>query len=158
MINILSVGIGVLSQYNERVKQTSSQQFHFSWGYQINKNIFIEGLYGQSIIKDYPSIGLDSSIKNYTLKIKYALSAPFYSIIFPYVGLQLLKAQSPGAGVSSTSKSDTEELAEELQKLEELNAKRVIFGVNILKRLVPGWFLNIHFGNELASIGLALEF
>jgi hypothetical protein len=36
---------------------------------------------------------------------------------------------------------------EELQKFSELRKSTVIFGVTILKRIVPGWFIRADFRN-----------
>lgn len=79
----------------------------------------------------------------------------------PYVGYQIIQAQSPGAGVYdgvSTPAPTQEELDQELNGVNDLKKSSLIFGVTVLKRIVPGWFIRLDMGSDLLNAGLALEF
>jgi len=75
----------------------------------------------------------------------------------PYVGYQNITPDSPGAGVADDSTTE-EQLATELALIEDSQKSGPIFGVTILKRLVPGWFAKVDLGNDIIGIGAALEF
>ena len=96
---------------------------------------------------------------NFTGKLKYTVNAPFYSYIMPYVGYQVISVDSPGAGVQDTVNPKTDaELQEEIALVDDLKKSTVIFGVTVLKRIVPGWFIRADLGSDIISGGLTLEF
>ncbi len=128
------------------------------WSYQFADNIWGEIGYGQNVIKDLPATGLDTKLTNLTLKLKYTVSAPFNSFVKPYIGYQMLKADSPGAGVDDTGTASQEELNNESDLVQDMNKNTVIFGATLLKRLVPGWFARIDLGTDVYGFGFGLEF
>ncbi|EQC51525.1 hypothetical protein [Bacteriovorax sp. DB6_IX] len=153
--NVVSVGYGLVDGYDASGAEAKNQQFNFSWSYQIESNIWIEGLYGQHVIKDFPGATIDTGIKNYTIRAKYALKGPLHTIFLPYIGFQIIDADSPGAGVDA----DSEEQAQlELSLVENAKDRGVVLGVTALKRLVPGWFIRLEAGTDMLALGLALEF
>ncbi len=152
--NVVSVGVGYVEGFDESGNEAKNQQFNATWAYQMDSNIWIEGLFGQHLIKDYPATGLDTAVKNYSIRAKYALKGPLYTIFMPYIGFQIIDATSPGAGSETTS---TQAQAEE-QLVENVKERGVILGVTALKRLVPGWFIRLEAGTDMLALGLALEF
>ena len=78
----------------------------------------------------------------------------------PYVGYQWVGAQSPNARlVDPNSPPRTPfELQNELDDVANLEKNQAIFGVTLLKRLVPAWFIRVDLGSDILSGGLALEF
>lgn len=152
--NVVSVGLGLVDGFDESGNEAKNQQFNFTWSYQIESNIWIEGLYGQHLIKDFPSTGLDTSVKNYSVRAKYALKGPLFTIFLPYIGFQILDAESPGAGTNTTST----QAQTEFNLVENVKDRGVILGVTALKRLVPGWFIRLEAGTDMLALGLALEF
>ena len=115
--------------------------------------------YGQSIINDYPEIGLDTKLINIILKATYIIKGPLYSYLRPYIGYQLVNPDSPGAGKESTIRPvGAEQLELELQRVDNLKISSPIFGASVLKRLVPGWFVKANIGSDMISFGFALEF
>jgi hypothetical protein len=73
----------------------------------------------------------------------------------PYIGFQILDADSPGAGVDAPSTADAQR---ELAAVEEAKDRGIVLGVTALKRLVPGWFIRLEAGTDMMALGLALEF
>jgi len=134
-------------------------QFVGEYAYQIADNIWLEGLYGQNVIRDYPSNLLDTTLKNFIFRAKYTISAPFYSYIQPYVGYQMVSGDSPSAGQAGSSSTVTQsELDEEITKVNNLKLSNIVFGASILKRLVPGWFFKVDLGSDIINLGFSLEF
>ena len=157
--NIISVWYGQLEGTNLRGESTSYEHFLASWGYQVGSNIWAEATYGQNIIKDFPEIGFDTRIQNFNIKFKYTVATPAHSFVQPYIGYQLLYPNSPGAGKQNpTAPVSPEQLELERQRLKQLEKNTPIFGVGVLKRLVPGWFVKLELGSDILGVGLALEF
>lgn len=154
--NLLSFGIGLVDGYDEARNPSKNQQMNISYGYQLNNNIWLEGFYGTHQIKGFPNSEIDTVIYNIALRIKYAVDAPFNSVIMPYFGYQSVSADSPGAG-ESDSNSDTEN-KQEIVAVDSLKKSRPIFGVTGMRRIVPGWFVKLTLGTDIINGGLALEF
>ncbi len=155
--NLISAGIGLISGKDVEGQSKRYAHFNGSWGYQLADNIWAELGAGTNTINDYPSTGLDTRMVNVTAKLKYTFNAPFYSYIMPYAGYQVVSVDSPGAGVEGDDKT-ADELAEEVRKVDDLKKSTVIFGVTVLKRIVPGWFIRADLGNDIFNAGLTLEF
>lgn len=153
--NVVSFNYALVDGFNEAGEEDKNDQLNITWAYQLETNIWIEGLFGRHLIKDYPSTSIDTEVYNYTVRAKYAIKGPLFTIFMPYVGFQVLDASSPGAGNDAES---TDAAQEELAKVENLKEKGLVFGVTGLKRLVPGWFIKGELGTDLMAIGLALEF
>lgn len=158
--NILAAGYSAVQGIDKREQSTTYYQFYGSWSYQIADNIWTEFSYGRSVVEDFPDTGLDTTMNNFVLRAKFTFAGPFYSYFQPYIGYQLLTVDSPGAGQDpqGISNKTTAELGQELQTLKKLEKNEPVFGVTILKRLVPGWFFKFDLGTDLLSGGLALEF
>ena len=157
--NVISAYVGRIEAQDQDGNSARYNQINAAWAYQLEDNIFVEGSYGQNVIKDFPSTGLDTKLTNLTFKAKYAFQAPFYSFLLPYVGFQVVNADSPGAGVQDSSNPVSEEdLANESARLEDIKKNTVVFGVTLLKRLVPGWFFRADLGSDIIGGGFALEF
>jgi hypothetical protein len=155
--NLISAGIGMISGLD--VDGSSKRYTHMngSWGYQVSDNIWAELGVGSNTITDFPSTGKDTRMINFNGKLKYTFNAPFYSYIMPYVGYQVINVNSPGAGVEDDV-STAEELESEVKLVDDLKKSTVIFGVTVLKRIVPGWFIRADLGTDILSGGLSLEF
>lgn len=156
--NLISVYLGYVEGKDTAGETTRYQQFSAAWGYQIDDNIYTELGVGRNVINDYPSVnqttGLDTTLTSIVFKLKYTISAPFYSFIQPYLGYQLLSA-SYSADSDGTS---DEQIELENEQVEALNKNQVVAGVTILKRLVPGWFARADIGTDALNIGFSLEF
>ena len=161
--NLLSAGLGLISGKDESGTSTRYSHLNASWGYQITDNIWAELGIGTNTVKDYPTTGLDTRLLNYMTKVKYTFSAPFYSYIMPYVGYQVIQAESPGAGVNDGKLEGSPEeikikLDNEILAVDDLKKSSIIFGVTVLKRIVPGWFIRADLGSDILNGGLTLEF
>ncbi|MCF8058035.1 MAG: hypothetical protein K9K67_01965 [Bacteriovoracaceae bacterium] len=126
-----------------------------AYAYQVNDNFWAEVSYGENVINDFPDGGLDTKFSSLVFKIKYTVEAPFYSFIQPYAGYQITRADSPGAGSGEITPEQQEA---ELDLVESLQKNQPVFGVTILKRLVPGWFARLDIGSDALNFGFALEF
>lgn len=159
--NVISGGIGLIEGKDPEGQSKKYTHANGSWGYQLADNVWGELGVGTNTIVDYPATGFDTRMINFTTKLKYTFEAPFYSYVMPYVGYQIIQAQSPGAGVYdgvSTPAPTQEELDQELNGVNDLKKSSLIFGVTVLKRIVPGWFIRLDMGSDLLNAGLALEF
>ncbi len=155
--NIVSLYLAQVETQDASGNSGRSSHISGSYSYQVEDNFWAEIGYGQGLEKEYPGEGLDTTVTNIVLKLKYTVSAPFYSFIQPYVGYQIINADSPGAGSDGDGITD-EQKDLELELVEDLNQRKVVFGVTLLKRLVPGWFARADIGNDSLNIGFALEF
>lgn len=157
--NLLSLNVGLIQAQDVDGSKKNYTQINGAWAYQLTDNIWAEAGLGTNTIRDYPSTGLDTRLINIEVKAKYTFAAPFYSYIQPYVGYQTLLASSAGAGVDDGSGTLTPvQLATEKQLVQDLKKSSVIFGVTILKRIVPGWFVRADFGTDIINGGLTIEF
>ncbi len=155
--NLISVNVGLIQ--GKDIDGASKRYTHFNadWAYQLSDNIWAEAGLGTNTIRDYPATSLDTRLINITVKGKYTFSAPFYSYFQPYVGYQTILAQSPSAG-QNPDNDPTIDTKKELQLVNDLKKSSVIFGVTILKRIVPGWFIRADIGTDIINGGLSLEF
>ncbi|OFZ21902.1 MAG: hypothetical protein A2202_04035 [Bdellovibrionales bacterium RIFOXYA1_FULL_36_14] len=128
-------------------------QFNGQWAYQFLDNVWAEIGFGQHRITDFPDSGLDTSVINFTFRVKYTFAGPFYTFIKPYFGFQVVRA---------SDSNDTDALQEQLDREAELykNTEKntPIVGITFLKRLVPGWFINGNLGSDMFAMGFSLEF
>ncbi len=156
--NLVSVYLGMVEGKDSSGASKRYSQFSAAWGYQIDDNIYTEIGVGRNVINDYPSVnettGIDTTFTSLTLKVKYTITAPFYSFVQPYIGYQILSA-SYAADEDGTS---DEQISLENEQVEALNKNQVIAGVTILKRLVPGWFARLDLGTDAINLGFSLEF
>lgn len=157
--NLLSLGVGMIEAKD--IDGSSKRYTHFNgaWGYQLAENIWGELGLGTNTITDYPGTGIDTRLVNIMTKVKYTFDAPLYSYIMPYVGYQVIQVDSPGAGEAVEGQTyEPGELDREKELVEDLKKSSVIFGVTVLKRIVPGWFIRADLGTDIISGGLTLEF
>ena len=155
--NLVSVHFGRIAGVNTSGNPKEYNQLSIHWAYQLQENIFIELSYGQNILRDFPAMGLDSKLSNFVLKAKYAFNTPLNTILFPYLGYQVVNASSPGEGVYTTGMT-TADIDAEAALMNSLRKKAFIFGATVLKKLVPGWFTRLDLGTDFYSLGFGLEF
>ena len=156
--NIISFNVGLIQGKDVDGSSKRYTQIGGAWGYQISDNIWAEAAVGANTIRDYPSTNLDTQLINLTVRAKYTFPAPFYSYLQPYVGYQTIIAKSPGAGVPDATTTDPAVLSSELQLVDDLKKSGPVFGVTLLKRIVPGWFLRADLGTDIVNGGLTIEF
>lgn len=155
--NIISASVGFIDSIDKDQNTVRQTQFNASWAYQFDDNIWGEALYGEGVAKNFPDDGLGTKITNFTVRAKYTFAGPMFTYFQPYLGFQIINADSPGAGVADGVQTEAQ-LNRELELVDALKEKRVVFGVTVLKRLVPGWFLRGDFGNDILNVGFSLEF
>ncbi len=153
--NILALMYGNISGQNNDGSAASFQQFLGQWNFQVADNIWAEAGYGQNLITDYPAGGIDTKLMNFIVRVKYTVAAPMYSYVQPYIGYQRVSASSPGAGQNI---SDRTKAQKEIDNVEALNKNTLTFGITLLKRMVPGWFIKADLGSDMLAGGLSLEF
>lgn len=157
--NLLSLNVGLIEGKDVDNSSKRYTQLNVSWGYQLTDNVWAEADIGTNTIRDYPETNLDTRLVNLTVRGKYTFNAPFYSYLQPYVGYQTVLADSPSAGVDPGDGSRTaEQLADEKQLVQDLKKSTVIFGLTVLKRIVPGWFVRLDLGSDIINGGLSIEF
>lgn len=133
---------------------TRGQEFGLSWAYQFTDNFFVEGVYGRTLLDNYPADSTQTLVNRFIGRVKFNIKGPLYTFFMPYVGYQNRDVSSPDAGKGTV---DAENRAE-LQAIDDLKKSGVVAGVSVLRRLVPGWFLKADVGTDMINIGVAIEF
>lgn len=152
--NVISAGVGLIQGKNLEGQSKKYTHPNGSWSYQLADNLWGELGVGTNTIVDFPAVGLDTMVINFSTKLKFTFEAPFYSYLMPYVGYQVIQARSGADAPAETPEED----ARELSLLNGVEKSSPIFGVTVLKRIVPGWFIRLDLGSDLLNAGLALEF
>jgi hypothetical protein len=134
-----------------------AHQLFGSWAYQIDDNIWLEGAYGYNLISGFPDEGSQALVNNLMIRAKYTVKAPLYSFLQPYVGYQQYSVSCPTCG-KATGITATRRSAE-LKNVADIEGQSgLVFGVTVLRRLVPGWFLKLDVGTDAINVGFAIEF
>lgn len=154
--NVVSITYGQIDGVNNDGSAQKYGQPGVQWAYQVTDNFWGEFSYGENMIKDFPSEGLDTKLSNFIFKVKYTIAAPFYSYFKPYIGYQMINASSPGAGMGSNVTSV--KAKEETDLVSSLKKNSIVGGFTVLKRLVPGWFVRLDLGTDIMAFGFGLEF
>lgn len=158
--NVVTVNYGFLTAQDTAGDSTNYTHPNLNWMYQLHDNIWGEIGVGINNITDYPTSGLTTTLSSYTLRLKYAFATPFFSYTLPYVGYQIRRATNESAGIREDGDTTTtdEQLNNEVALVDALNENSLVFGVTILKRLVPGWFARLDVGTDIVNLGIGLEF
>ena len=131
---------------------------HGTWGYQIHDNVWTELGFGRGQHKGFPASDIETTVDTFSVGMKYAFKTPLYTITMPYVSYNVLRVSSPCAGKTSGCDTIDSSKKNEITLLEDLGTNQIAFGVTILKRLVPGWFVRLDLGTDKLAGGLSLEF
>jgi hypothetical protein len=157
--NVISVAFGQKASINETGENQRYPMWGASWSYQPIDNFFAEFSYGQMTMKSFPSEDLDTRVTTYTFRGKYTFAGPLMLYFMPYVGFEMIKASSPNAGVQKGDNSSSNaQLKREIELVEQVQENKLIFGLSLYKRLVPGWFVKADVGTDIFNLGIALEF
>ncbi|OFZ25175.1 MAG: hypothetical protein A2381_12090 [Bdellovibrionales bacterium RIFOXYB1_FULL_37_110] len=151
--NIISVSYAFVEGVNTDHSSHRFGQFNGQWAYQFLDNVWGELGFGQHRISDFPDDGLDTSVTNFTFRVKYTFAGPFYSYIKPYFGFQVIRASD-----STDTDTTQEQLDKETALYEKTEKTTPVVGITFLKRLVPGWFIHGNLGSDLFAMGFSLEF
>lgn len=159
--NIVSAQLGYFSASDTTGSgEESFQMVNGQWAYQIADDIWLEGVFGRSLLSEYPGPLIETLVTGFTVRFKYTFKAPLYSFIKPYIGYQMFNVSSPEAGTDIVGRTglSAEQKALELELVRELKKNEFVFGVTLLRRLVPGWFVRADIGTDIMSLGFAIEF
>jgi hypothetical protein len=130
-----------------------------AWAYQFADNYFVEGAYGRTMLNSYPASGTQTLVNHMMLRLKYTFKGPLYTFFMPYAGYHQYSVSSPDAGKTDASVANAAEInRQELNAVDDLKKSGPIFGVTVLRRLVPGWFIRADLGTDLINLGFAIEF
>jgi hypothetical protein len=154
--NIVSISGAFLTANDvaSRGGSVRAPMFGLSWNYQFTDNYFVEGVYGRALLDNYPAEGSQTLVNQMIARLKYNFKGPAYTFFLPYIGFQSYTVSSPDAGKSGIAAQDNEELT----VIDELKKSGPVFGVTILRRLVPGWFIKADLGSDVINVGFAIEF
>lgn len=154
--NIVSISGAYLSanEIESRGGTIKAPMFGVSWAYQFTDNYFVEGVYGRSLFDNYPADGSQTLVNHVVGRLKYNFKGPAYTYFMPYLGFQSYTVSSPDAGKGT----DPVQNEEELTVIDELKKSGPVFGVTILRRLVPGWFIKADLGTDVLNVGFSIEF
>lgn len=142
------------AEVESRGGKVRANEFGISWAFQFADNYFAEGLYGRALIDNFPGDGTQTLVNHLTARLKYNFKGPLYTFFMPYVGFHSYTVSSPDAGKSTNDITN----AEELDAIDKLKKSGPVFGVTVLRRLVPGWFIKADLGSDIINVGFAIEF
>lgn len=125
-----------------------------SWAYQFSDNYYIEGLYSRASFNDFPNDGKSTVVNSMVGRLKYNFKGPLYTFFQPYLGFRIQSVSSPDAGENTNPQISLEEKV----AIEDLEKSGVVFGVTVLRRLVPGWFVKANIGSDMINLGFSIEF
>lgn len=125
-----------------------------SWAYQFSDNYYIEGVYSRASFNDFPNEGQSTVVNSMVGRLKYNIKGPLYTFFQPYVGFRVQSVSSPDAGKNNNPQISLEEEV----AIEDLEKSGVVFGVTVLRRLVPGWFVKANVGSDMINLGFTIEF
>ncbi len=134
-----------------KMRQT---MFGVSWAYQFTDNYFLEGVYGRALLDNYPAEQAQTLVNHIVGRLKYNLKGPAYTFVMPYIGFQSYTVSSPDAGKGTSASQNEEELA----AINDLKKSGAVFGVTLMRRLVPGWFIKSDIGSDVINLGFSIEF
>ena len=132
----------------------TNNQFFGQWAYQFADNYWLEGVYGRTLIDNFPATNTQTLLNNFVGRFKYVFKAPLYSYIVPYIGFQQVSVSSPEAGRTN----DATLAQQELDLVDSLAKSGIVAGVTVIRRMVPGWFIKADIGTDAINIGFAIEF
>lgn len=153
--NLVGFSAGLL-QFENTIDQDveTNTQIFGHWSYQFADNFWIEGLYGRTLIDNFPAPQSQTLLNNFVARVKYTFKTPLYTFVMPYVGFQQVSVNSPDAGQTA----DATLAAQELELIDSLARSGIVVGVTIYRRLVPGWFVKADLGSDDINIGFVVEF
>ncbi len=131
-----------------------ANKFGLTWAHQFSDNYFFEGLYGRAMLNNFPGDGTQTLANQFVARLKYNIKGPLFTFLMPYVGFQTYSISSPDAGKTTNAATNNEQL----DAVDNLKKSGPVFGVTILRRLVPGWFVKADLGTDLMNLGFAIEF
>lgn len=131
-----------------------ANEFGFSWAFQFTDNYFAEALYGRALLDSFPGDGQQTLVNHLTARFKFNIKGPLYTFFMPYIGFHTYTISSPEAGKTTNQIANREQE----DALQELKKSGPVFGVTILRRLVPGWFIKADIGSDIINVGFAIEF
>jgi hypothetical protein len=152
--------VGVFGTYLDATQVTSlggtqrTTELGLSWAFQFSDKYFFEGLYGRALFDGFPADGMQTLVNHLTGRLKYNIKGPLYTFIMPYVGFHSYTVSSPdSAKTNNTTTND-----EQKEAVNRLRKQGPVFGITILRRLVPGWFVKADVGTDNMNLGFAIEF
>lgn len=142
------------AEVRSRGGKVRTNEFGISWAYQFADNYFVEGLYGRALLDNYPADGSQTLANHLTARLKYNIKGPLYTFFMPYLGFHTYTISSPDAGKTNIEATNEEQL----EAIDELKKSGPVFGITVLRRLVPGWFIKADVGSDIINVGFAIEF
>jgi hypothetical protein len=131
-----------------------TNEFGISWAYQFSDNYFVEGIYGRALLDNFPGDGTQTLVNHLTARLKYNIKGPLYTFFMPYLGFHSYTVSSPDAGKTNNSVTNEEQLT----AIDNLKKSGPVFGMTVMRRLVPGWFIKADVGSDILNVGFAIEF
>lgn len=134
-------------------------QFSLNYSYQVIDNLWLGTRVGFSPLKNFPNDGLNTQLYTVSLRVKYAFKIPLNFCIMPYIGILYSYGISKDAGEQDANNSIAQNiLDQEKNLLEKTRRFEPDLGVDIYKRMLPGWFLNFTLGWKALGAGVRVEF
>lgn len=142
------------TQVESRGGAQRATEFGLSWAFQFSDNYFFEGLYGRALFDGFPNDGMQTLVNHLVGRLKVNIKGPLYTFIMPYVGFHSYSVSSPDAAKSNNAQTNEEQR----KAIDNLKKQGPVFGVTLMRRLVPGWFVKTDLGTDTINLGFAIEF
>lgn len=155
--SILNIAIGSIDSINLAAQSERYTQLNAQYSYQFTRNFFVNALYGQNTVTDFPNFGLDTTLYNITGRVKWTAKVFWGLVLQPYAGYQVILADSPGAGQDSSGTISQPQLDYESALVDKMEDSKFIFGLSVLISIVPGWYVQIDAGTDILNAGFSVE-
>ncbi len=155
--SLFNIAIGSIEGINLAAQTQRYGQLNAQYSWQFTRNFWVNVLYGQNTITDFPNFGLDTTLYNITGRVKWTAKVFWGLILQPYLGYQVLLADSPGAGQNPNGNISQPQLNYESALVDKLEDSKFIIGLSVLIKIVPGWFVELDLGSDILNAGITVE-
>ena len=155
--SIFNIALGSIDSINLAGQSQRYGQLNAQYSYQFIRNFFVNVLYGQNTVTDFPNFGLDTTLYNITARVKWTAQIFWGLLLQPYAGYQVLIANSPSAGQDSSGTISQPQLNYESALINKMEDSKFIFGLSVFIKIVPGWYVQLDLGTDILNAGFSVE-
>ncbi len=155
--SIFNIALGSIDSINLAGESERYSQLNLQYSFQFTRNFFVNVLYGQNTINDFPNFGLDTKLYNITARVKWTAQIFWGLLLQPYAGYQVIIADSPSAGQDSSGTISQPQLNYESALIDKMEDSKFIFGLSVFIKIVPGWYVQLDLGTDILNAGFSVE-
>lgn len=155
--SIFNIALGSIDSINLAGQSERYSQLNLQYSFQFTRNFFVNVLYGQNTVTDFPNFGLDTKLYNITARVKWTARIFWGLLLQPYAGYQVIIADSPSAGQDSSGTISQGQLNYESALIDKMEDSKFIFGLSVFIKIVPGWYVQLDLGTDILNAGFSVE-